>query len=189
MADPFTVVFDACVLYPAVLRDILIQLATTGLFRGRWTAQIHDEWMTALSRDRGIDRARLERTRELIDSAVLDCLVTGYEGLVDSLALPDADDRHVLAAAIRCGAQVIVTKNLKHFPSEQLARHGIEAQHPDEFVSGLLDLDVPIVCRAVRTCRGRLTKPPKTAEEFLKSLEKQELRETVAELGRYVELL
>lgn len=110
----FVVVYDACVLYPAPLRDLLIRLARTGLFRARWTEQILDECFRNLLANRTDLRAeQLNRTRELMVRAVPDCLVTAYEPLIDGLELPDADDRHVLAAAIRSAAQSIVTANLK----------------------------------------------------------------------------
>jgi PIN domain-containing protein len=101
----YTALFDANVLYPAPVRDILMQLAVTDLFRAKWTADIREEWITALlERQPHRRRADLERTRSLMDSAVRDCLVVGYEDLIPSLSLPDPDDRHVLAAAIvgRC---------------------------------------------------------------------------------------
>ena len=95
----FTVVYDACVLYPAPLRDFLLHLAATDLFRARWSEWIHIEWMrNLLARRPDLSRERLQRTRQLMDQSVPDCLVTGYEGLIDSLNLPDSNDRHVLAA-------------------------------------------------------------------------------------------
>jgi predicted Zn-dependent peptidase len=97
----YTALLDANVLYPAPLRDIFLQLAVTDLFKAKWTADIHREWIEALMRkDPPPDRAALERTRDLMDKATRDSLVTGYEPLIDSLTLPDPDDRHVLAAAI-----------------------------------------------------------------------------------------
>lgn len=126
----FTVIY-ACVLYPASLRDLLIRLGQTGVFRARWTQRIVDEALRSLARDRSdLDPDRLRRTGELINSSIRDCLVTGYDQLTASLQLPDENDRHVLAAAIRCGAQVIVTNNLRDFPCEALAPLGVEAQHP-----------------------------------------------------------
>src|ERR1035437_3804649 len=126
----FTVVFDANVLYPAPLRDLLMRLATTDLFRARWTERIHDEWMRNLLKNRlDIQPAQLLRTRQLMDMNCHDCLVTGYEVLIDQLQLPDNDDRHVLAAAIRCGADAIITRNLKDFPDAELSKYGIEAIH------------------------------------------------------------
>lgn len=182
-ADTFTVVFDACVLYPFGLRDLLVQLATTDLFRGRWSRDIHDEWISAvLEQHPHITRARLERTRELMDAHVLDSLVTGYEPLIAGIVLPDAKDRHVVAAAIRCGAQVIVTRNLRHFPESALDPLGIEAQHPDEFVTCLMDLGRELVCESVRRCRSYLKNPVMSVEEYLAMLERQGLEATVAEL-------
>src|SRR5713101_6221354 len=140
MARP-TVVLDACVLYPAPLRDLLLWLAVAGLYRPRWTEAIHEEWMENLLRERpDLARDRLERTRDLMNQAVADCLVSGYESLIASLSLPDPDDRHVLAAAIQAGAESIVTYNLGDFPAAALATHGVQAQHPDEFIAHFLDV-------------------------------------------------
>src|SRR5436309_15327350 len=119
-----TVILDACVLYPAPLRDLLLWLALLGLYRPRWTEMIHDEWMRSLLKERpDLTRDRLERTRDLMDKAVPDCLVAGYEGLIAGITLPDPDDRHVLAAAIHGNAEIIVTYNLKDFPTDTLADH------------------------------------------------------------------
>src|ERR1700733_12269401 len=112
----YTALFDASVLYPAVTRDLLLQLAVTDLFRAKWTAAIHDEWMRSILRDRpSINPADLERTRTLMDASVRDCIITGYDTLISSLTLPDPDDRHVLAAAIVGRCDVIVTCNLRDF--------------------------------------------------------------------------
>src|SRR5438094_5200959 len=125
MATP-TVVLDACVLYPAPLRDLLLWLAVIGLYRPRWTEAIHQEWMENLIRERpDLSRDRLDRTRNLMNQSVPDCLVSGYEELIASLALPDPNDRHVLAAAIHAGAESIVTYNLSDFPAVTLATHGV----------------------------------------------------------------
>ena len=101
-----TVVYDATVLYPSLLRDVLIRVAGSGVFRARWTERILDEVFFNLPRNRpDLDPKKLSRTRRLMCLAVEDCLVTGYEELIDDLWLPDPNDRHVLAAAISCGAQ------------------------------------------------------------------------------------
>ena len=113
----FVVIFDACVLYPAPLRDFLLRLATTGLFAAKWTDEIQDEWIRNVVAERPHLVDKLHRTRKLMTIAVQDGLVAGYESMVAALHLPDPDDRHVLAAAIQAGAQVIVTLNLKDFPS------------------------------------------------------------------------
>lgn len=144
MEPPVTAVYDANVLYPAPLRDLLIRLAQAGLVRARWTDTIHDEWIrNVLANNPHVTSERLTRTRTLMNEAIRDCLVTGYEDLIASLSLPDADDRHILAAAIRAGAEVIVTYNLADFPAETLSRFDIEALHPDDFLVGLLDGNVP----------------------------------------------
>lgn len=186
----YTVLFDANVLYPAPMRDVLLQLAVTDLFRARWTADIHREWMEALlEREPWRDRAALERTRDLVDSAVRDCLVTGYEAFIPSLALPDADDRHVLAAAIVGRCDAIITQNLKDFPADILMPYGIEALHPDEFVSNQLSLAPGLVCSALRKIRTRLKSPAMTSEQYLAVLTRQGLVATVAELEQFAELL
>jgi predicted nucleic acid-binding protein len=186
----FTALYDACVLYPAPLRDLLMHLAMTDLFRARWTDQIHDEWIRNVLTNRpDLKRDQLERTRQLMNAHVLDCLVTGYENLIDGSALPDPDDRHVLAAAIRAGADVIVTYNLDDFPKRILDPLGIEAQHPDMFVARLLDLDAPAICAAARRQRQSLRNPPKTVDEFLKILARQQLPQTVTKFREFAALL
>lgn len=128
----YTALLDACVLYPAALRDLLMRLAVTDLYRAKWTSDIHDEWMRNLAARRpDIPRERIGRIRELMDSHVRDSIVENYAPLIAGLALPDPKDCHVLAAAIKGRADVIVTFNLKDFPDEALAPYGIEAQHPD----------------------------------------------------------
>lgn len=132
------VLYDANVLYPSTLRDVLIRVGLERVYAPRWTEQILDELFRNLRRNRpDLDPARLDRTRALMNTAIPEVLVTGYEHRIDDLVLPDPDDRHVLAAAIHAGAQVIVTKNLKDFPPEVLVAHDVVAQDPDDF---LLDL-------------------------------------------------
>lgn len=186
----FVALFDACVLYPAQLRDLLLRVALSDAFKARWTDRIHDEWIGSLLRDRpDITAARLSNTRELMNRAVPDCLVTEYEPFIEQLTLPDPEDRHVLAAAIRCQAGVIVTLNVRDFPGEVAARYGISVQHPDEFLAHLFDLKPAVVCTAVRGMRAALTNPPKTARELLDDLLKAGLPETVSLLEAMENLL
>ncbi len=107
-----------------------------------------------------VTRERLERTRSLMDDAVRDWLVTGDADLVDSLTLPDPGDRHVLAAAIRAGTEIIVTYNLRDFPADALTAYGIEARHPDEFVARLLDVAPAAVTAAAKHQRQGLRTAP-----------------------------
>src|SRR6516225_2434590 len=126
MEQPVTAVYDANILYPAPLRDLFIRLAQAGLVRARWSETIHEKWIRNVIKDNPrLSAERLARTRTLMNEAVRDCLVTGYEELIASLSLPDPDDRHVLAAAIHAGSDVIVTCNLVDFPAEALARFAI----------------------------------------------------------------
>jgi predicted nucleic acid-binding protein len=172
------------------LRDLLVRLAQAGLVRALWTETIHDEWTrNVLANNPHVTAERLARTRSLMNDAVRDCLVTGYEDLINSLTLPDPDDRHVLAAAIRGGANTIVTFNLTDFPEETLARYGIEAQHPDDFLTCLLDLAASAVCVVVKAQRESLRNPPRAAEELLATLEAQGLIQTVAQLRPFAALL
>jgi hypothetical protein len=186
----YTALFDANVLYPAPLRDLLMQLAVTDIFKARWTANIHREWMEALLRNEPHrDRAKLERTRDLMDSSTRDCLVTGYEMLIASLELPDADDRHVLAAAIVGRCDVIVTQNLKDFPAAALAPYGIDVQHPDEFLCNHLNLAPGVFCSVVQKVRRRLQNPTFTIEQYLDILTNNGLVATAAELRPFADLL
>jgi predicted nucleic acid-binding protein len=186
----FTVVYDACVLYPAPLRDFLIQLAGTGLFRARWTDRINDEWIENLLKNRSeLSRERLNRTRDLMNRSVPDCIVRDYQNLEKCIELPDENDRHVVAAAIKCHANAIVTFNLKDFPQSALANYELEALHPDDFINCQIGLSSAIVCSSAKACRERLVNPRKTVDEYLQRLEQQELSQTVSALRYFSDLL
>lgn len=183
MTTQLTVVYDACVLYPNYLRDFLIQLATAGLFRARWTMQIHEEWGRNLLQNRSdVTVAQVRRIQALMNRAVPDCLVSDFEVLIPALVLPDSDDRHVLAAAIATQANVIVTLNLKDFPASALEPYGVEAQHPDDFVADLIDLQPWGVFGAVQKVQARLRNPPVGLEVYLESLSRQGLTISVSML-------
>jgi predicted nucleic acid-binding protein len=181
----FRVVYDANVLYPSYLRDLLIRVAQAGLIRAQWTDRILDETFRNLRANRpDLDPAKLDRTRELMCKAIPDCLVVGYEPLIDAVELPDKEDRHVLAAAIKARAQVIVTNNLKDFPAAALGGWHVEAISPDEFLHDLIDLDQSAVYGSVQRIADSLRKPPGTVADVLDSLEREGLVETVAALRR-----
>jgi predicted nucleic acid-binding protein len=172
----FTAFYDANVLYPAELRNLLMHLALTGLFRAKWSADVHEEWITALLAKRpDLTREKLARTRELMNRHAVDALVTGYEELIPGLQLPDPNDQHVLAAAIRGEADVIVTMNLRDFPADLVGAFGIEARHPDEFVLRLFDLSPGAVLAAAESHRQSLKNPAMTMGEYLETLERQGL--------------
>ena len=186
----YAVIYDACVLYPAPLRDFLIELATANLFRAQWSDQIQLEWIEALiKKEPKRDRSKLERTRDLMNAAVLDSCVTGHEYLIPSITLPDPDDRHVVAAAIHAKAHAIVTFNLKDFPPENLIPLNLEAIHPDDFIIAQHDLTEAAVLQAASRCCRRLKNPPKTGAEYLDTLLAQQLPKTVAALRPFESII
>ena len=187
MSSHFTVVYDACVLYPAPLRDLLMHLALSDLYRARWSDMIHDEWTRHVLANRpDLTEEHLRRTRQLMNAHVRDCLVTHFEHLIPSIKLPDAGDRHVVAAAIQAGASLIVTFNLKDFPPDALRPYNLAAQHPDDFIFDLLDLHTAGVLEAAANHRRSLKNPPKTAEEYLDTLLAQGLTQTVAVMRQWI---
>lgn len=185
-----TAFLDANVLYPALLRDILLRLASQDLFQVQWSRQIHDEWMAALVRDRpDISPARMERTRQLMDTHFQDACVKGYEHLIETITLPDADDRHVLAAAIYCGARILVTTNLRDFPDAVLAGFEIEAVHPDAFILGLLGSRQSEVVAALQRLRQSFKNPPRTTVDLLANMKRHGLTASADALGPFIESL
>lgn len=179
----FVVIYDACVLYPAPLRDLLLRIAQKGTVRARWTDLILDEVFRNIKANRpDLEPGKLESTRWKMNNAVRDCLVTGYEGLIEELKLPDPNDRHVLAAAVRSGAQAIITNNIKDFPASVLSKYDIEAKHPDEFVINQMELAPDAVISAIREQAASLKSPPKSLDDVLDSLERNGLIQSVTDL-------
>ncbi|GGV37038.1 PIN domain-containing protein [Kitasatospora herbaricolor] len=178
----FVVVYDACVLYPNTLRDLLIRVALRGLVRARWTDAILDEVDRNLLKDLEIPAEKLQRRRRLMNNAIRDCLVTGYEPLIDGLKLPDPDDRHVVAAAIRSSAQVIVTENRKDFPQHYLDTFGIERKSADDFIMDLIGLDDRVVYACVQEIALGRRNPAQTLDDVLAQLERSGLNQTVSAL-------
>lgn len=183
-SSTFTALYDANVLYSNSLRDLLMRLALTDLFRAKWTEDIQHEWTRNLQANRpDIPSERLERLKQLMNEHVRDAIVNGYQDLIPALTgLPDLNDRHVLAGAIVGRADVIVTYNIKDFPASVLDRYDIEAQHPDEFIRHLIGLNESKVCGAIREMRAALKNPALSIDEFLDSFLRAELSLTVAAL-------
>lgn len=185
-----TAFLDASVLYPAPLRDLLLQLALADMYRATWSNAVHEEWISALLRTRGdLTRGRLERTRDLMNAHTRDALVSGFEDLIPVLNLPDPNDRHVLAAAIRAEADIIVTANLKDFPEEPLRQWAIQAQHPDRFLTQRFRDSKRNFLGAVKAVRLRLKNPPKSVEDYLNTLRMQGLTGTVNEIVPFIRFL
>jgi predicted nucleic acid-binding protein len=169
MADSIALL-DANVLYPAPIRDVLLQLAFEHFFQAKWTTHIQNEWIEALMRhEPQRDRSALERTRDLMNTAVPDAHIYNYDQLVSCLDLPDKDDRHVLAAAIVGRCDVIVTQNLKDFPEQSVDIYHISVQHPDDFLLGFLIQSPGKFSSAIRKVRRRLKNPPYSVRRAFRS--------------------
>ena len=179
-ANPFVVVLDANVLFPVRIRDVLLTFAQEGMFRARLTDQIMDEWSRNLIRLRPELEASVRRQDALIREHFEECFVEGYEPLIEGLNLPDTNDRHVLAAAIRSSAQVIVTENHRDFPPERLAPYDIETLGADDMLANTYALFRQGGARALRKVRQRYDNPPMTASEFLLDLTKSGLSKLAA---------
>jgi hypothetical protein len=178
-------VLDACVLYSAPLRDVLLEMTVDGLFLPRWSDAIHEEWISHVLENRpDLDRSLLRRTRQLMERAFPDALVAGYQKHVAEVVLPDSDDRHVVAAAVASGATVIVTNNVRDFPAAALEPLKIIVQRPEDFLCSLFDTSPEIACRAVQRLRGRLKPPPMSVAAYLEVLERQSLCGFVARLRK-----
>ncbi len=129
--EPTVAVFDACILYPFHLRNIVVQAAVDRLVEARWSDQIHDEWIRNLAVNAPtIPLERLQATRRLMNNALPGAIVAAYEHLISTVSLPDPDDRHVVAAAIASSASVIITWNLRDFPVKALKKFGLRRQTP-----------------------------------------------------------
>lgn len=177
-------VYDANVLYPAFLRDLLVRLARAGAVAPRWTDRIHDEWVrNVLTNHADLTPERVVRIRTLMETAAPGALVEDYEHHIDGLVLPDLDDRHVLAAAIEAEAEVI-TFNLRDFPDHLLAPYGVAARHPDGFLLDLLKRAPGGVLTAMRAQRSSFKNPPFSIDEYLHKLEKAQLGETAEHVRR-----
>ena len=178
-----TVVLDACVIYSFAVRDLLMRLSFEGLLRVRWTETILDETFGSIRRARpDLDPERLLRTRRLMCEAIPECLVEGYEELIETLELPDPGDRHVLAAAIRCQARAVVTYNLKDFPAGTLDSYEVEALHPDDLVMELLDRSEQSVIGVIEEQAGALRDPALSVDELCDILSRHGLVRSVSRI-------
>ena len=165
----FSVVLDACVLWPNSLRDTLLRLAETPrLYTPQWTDRIWEEVLQNLSARRGLNSRQMDHLLSQVKKHFPEAFVTGYEPLVDLMS-NDPKDRHVLAAAVRGDAQVIVTFNLKDFPPIALSHWGIEAQHPDDFLLYQYDLNPTVVISKLHEQAANIGR---TLAALLKTLQK-----------------
>ncbi len=191
--DTFAEIYDvlgACVLYPAPIRDILLSLAAEGLFVAKWSDVIQDEWVRNLLDNRSdLTKEQLNQTTKAMNLAFPDANVENFEELIPSLKLPDKDDRHVFACAIRCNADLIVTYNSKDFPADELSKYDLEVQLPDELTSNLIDINPELACKAFNKMVKRLKKPRKTKNEVLNSLKMCGVNKSIEKLKKQLLML
>jgi hypothetical protein len=178
--EPSIAIFDACILYPFHLRNIVVQAAADRLVEARWTDAIHEEWIRSLTADApAIPRERLQITRRLMNDSLPMAMVCGYEEHIPRVTLPDPHDRHVVAAAISAGASLILTWNLRHFPQTELKKFGLRRMTPDAFLCDLFDKVPELVVGSLANARQNLTKTRVSASDFIGILERQKLVQLV----------
>ncbi|MCY1703779.1 PIN domain-containing protein [Deinococcus sp. SL84] len=172
---------DANVLYGDLLRNLLLRLAVQRVCTIHWSAEVQREWKRHLVDDAGYSEATITRTQERMEAAFPAANVSGYEALLPDLQLPDPDDRHVLAAAIKAEANILVTFNLKDFPEAALPP-GLAVQHPDELLSHLLGTN-PEGCHiALTKLVISLKNPPMTLLDIASALERNQMTESANRL-------
>lgn len=169
-------VLDASVLYSARARDLLLRFASKRLYQAKWTDQIDIEWVTSLIKNRpDLNEKRILRTRDLMRLTILEWEVRGYFNLLDEINLPDPGDRHVVAAAIKCEAQCIVTFNLRDFPESSIKPYGIIAVHPGAFIANFGIRHSLAFRQAIKELVGDLKNPPMSLEEYCLALHNADL--------------
>lgn len=181
----FTAVIDANVLFPVVVRDYLLWLAVYELYTPKWSEKLLEEFREVFAR-KGKSLESAARQIGYINKACPDALIQNYETIIPSITLPDENDRHVVAAAVKCNANVIVTRNLFDFPNDYLKTIGLVAIDPDNFIADMVDLS-PQRCReAFREMVLSKNKPPRDELEYLKIMRNNNLEETAKELSKYL---
>lgn len=164
----FAAFLDACVLVPIAPCDTLLRMADCGAFRPLWSEKVEEEATRALCEIHpDIDESRFHSRFRSMNEAFEDARVFGWEPLVDGLELPDPNDRHVLAAAIRGRADVIVTENVRDFPATALSPLGLEAVRLDDFLLTQFDLNVAATVQIVSDQARAMGRPPVTEEQLL----------------------
>ena len=172
----FTCVLDTNVIYPVWIRDLLFWFAHDDLFTPKWSRHIFDEWKDVMQR-KGVSQEEIEKRVNWANAAFPDAMVKDYELLVDGLKLPDPKDCHVLAAAIKSNANIIVTNNLKDFPEECLTEHGMSAKSADDFLTDIIDLNTEIAVNSFRKLVLYKRNPDLDEFEVLDALRRNELKD------------
>ena len=173
----FTAVIDTNVIIPIEIRDLLFWFAHDGLFTMKWSKHIFDEWLSVMKR-MGVSDEEADKRMQMAFRAFPDAMVEGYEPLIDSLTLKDPNDRHVVAAAIKAKANVIVTNNLKDFPEEMLSQFGIAAISADDFLVDTIDLNPDVAIGAFRNLVLGRRNPDLDEYQVIERLKNAGLRKT-----------
>lgn len=154
----FTCVLDTCVIYPIDIRDLLLWFAYFDLYRPKWSHAIFDELYNVMI-EKGMPDEKAKKQIERINTAFPDAMVNNYEELIEKLSLPDKKDCHVLAAAIKSDANLIVTNNLKDFDNAYLSKFGLCAKNADDFITDTIDLNTKLAKEAFTTMVAHRTNP------------------------------
>ncbi|WP_374531083.1 PIN domain-containing protein [Novosphingobium sp.] len=192
-ANRYTAFVDACTLVSVWRRNLLLTLAEAEFFRLRWSEKVLAETERAIARvlhERGVPNcaARARHSVANMKAAFPEALVEDY-GLLETMTygLPDPNDEHVLAAAIKTQAQALVTENLADFPASVLTSLSIEARSADDFIADTIALEEGRAVAAINRMRLRLKRPELTGEDMLRSLEAHGLLETASVLAPHIE--
>lgn len=173
----FTCVLDTNVIYPLWIRDLLLWFAHHDLYTPKWSKHIFDEWYDVMIRV-GVTPEEAARRTQIVNEAFPDAFVENYEPLIPSLQLDDEKDKHVLAAAIKTNANLIVTNNLKHFPEHYIGSFGLCAKNADNFFTDIIDLNHETSIRAFRDLVMNKKNPPLDEFEVLDIFRKNGLIDT-----------
>jgi len=173
----FTAVLDTNVIYPVIIRDLLFWFAYYDLYTPKWSYHIFDEWKEVMQR-KGVSPEEAEKRVRKANLAFPDALVQNYEGLIELLNLPDEKDRHVLAAAIKTNAHIIVSNNIKDFPEEVLDNYGLKIKTADDFLTDIIDLNTEIAIEAFKEMVLNKKNPDWDEYEVLDSLRRNGLVDT-----------
>ena len=164
------VLIDTCVLFPTLLREIVIGTAKAGFFEPRWSQGILDEWRHAMAREGEDGLLAVESEIAILAARFPSASVNVLDQLKESLHLPDPDDRHVLAAAISGECEELLTLNLKDFQSRTLSMHGVLLRDPDGFLVEFLSAEPEKMLQVIGTAvkAAQLRKPEVTKRGLLK---------------------
>jgi predicted nucleic acid-binding protein len=181
----FKAILDTNVVYPVIIRDLLFWFAHYDLYTPKWSENIFDEWKSVMER-KGITETEAAKRVAHANSAFPDALVHNYQWIIPTLNLPDPEDCHVLAAAIKANADIIVTNNIKDFPKDYLSSYGIKAITADEFLTDIIDLNQEHAVAAFKEMVLHKRNPDLDEFEVLDLLRKSGLNDTANYLHAFL---